>query len=187
MKKDIDQAYAVLNNGGTILYPTDTIWGIGCLATDPVAVQKVYDIKKRSDTKSMLILLDDANRLPSYIDEIPEVAWELIEAADNALTIIYPNGKNLAGNLLSEDKSIGIRIADDDFCRQLIQKLRRPIVSTSANLAGESSPSFFEEIDPEIIEAVDYVVEWRQDDFTPALASSIIKLGTGGQISIIRK
>lgn len=187
MKKDIDQAYAVLNNGGTILYPTDTIWGIGCLATDPVAVQKVYDIKKRSDTKSMLILLDDANRLPSYIDEIPEVAWELIEAADNALTIIYPNGKNLAGNLLSEDKSIGIRIANDDFCRQLIQKLRRPIVSTSANLAGESSPSFFEEIDPEIIEAVDYVVEWRQDDFTPALASSIIKLGTGGQISIIRK
>lgn len=186
MRKDIDQANTVLNNGGTILYPTDTIWGIGCLATDPVAVQKVYDIKKRKDNKSMLILLDDANRLPSYLDEVPDVAWELIHAAVKPLTIIYPNGKNLAENLIANDKSIGIRIADDDFCRQLIQKLRRPIVSTSANLAGQASPSFFEEIDPEIIDAVDYVVEWRQDDPTPALASSIIKLGTGGQISIIR-
>ncbi len=187
MKQDIEQAIKVLNNGGTILYPSDTIWGIGCLATDPIAVQKVYDIKKRSDTKSMLILLDNANSLPSYIDEVPEIAWDLVDAADNALTIIYPNGKNLAKNLLPEDKSIGIRIPDDDFCRQLIQKLRRPIVSTSANLSGQTSPSFYDEIDQEIINSVDYVVKWRQDDHTPAAASSIIKLGLGGEISIIRK
>ena len=186
MRKDIEQALKVLNEGGTILYPTDTIWGIGCLATNTVAVQKVYDIKKRSDTKSMLILLDNTNRLSSYIDEVPDVAWELIDATDKPLTIIYPAGKNLAENLLSEDKSIGIRITDDDFCRQLVQKLRRPIVSTSANFTGQPSPSFFEEIDPEIIDAVDYVVEWRQDDLTPASASSIVKLGSGGQISIIR-
>jgi L-threonylcarbamoyladenylate synthase len=187
MKMDIERALKVLKGGGTILYPTDTIWGIGCLSTDPAAVKKVYDIKKRRDTKSMLVLLDDGNRLPSYVDEVPDVAWELIDAADKPLTIIYPCGKNLAENLLSEDKSIGIRIADDDFCRQLIQKLRRPIVSTSANFADQPSPSFFEEIDPEIIDAVDYVVEWRQEDLTPATASSIIKLGAGGQISIIRK
>lgn len=187
MKRDIEQALKVLNSGGTILYPTDTIWGIGCLATDPAAVQKVYEIKKRSDTKSMLVLLDDANRLPSYIDVVPDIAWELIDAADKPLTIIYPKGKNLANNLLSDDKSIGVRIPDDEFCRQLIQKLRRPIVSTSANIAGQPSPAFFEEIDPKIKDAVDYVVEWRQDDLTPSSPSSIIKLGTGGQISIIRK
>ncbi len=187
MKQEIEKALKVLNDGGTILYPTDTIWGIGCLATDPVAVQKVYDIKKRADTKSMLVLLDNENRLPSYVDVVPDIAWELIEATDKPLTIIYPGAKNLAENLLPEDKSIGIRIPEDDFCRQLIQKLRRPIVSTSANLSGKPSPSFYDDIDPEILKSADYVVNWRQDDSTPAQPSSIIKLGVGGEIEIIRK
>lgn len=187
MRKEIEKAFEVLTNGGTILYPTDTIWGIGCLATDPSAVQKVYNIKKRSDTKSMLILLDNANRLPSYVDEVPDIAWELIEASDKPLTIIYPGGKNLAENLLPGDKSIGIRISEDDFCRQLIQKLRRPIVSSSANISGMPSPAFYNEIDPEIINSVDYVVNWRQDDVVPTQASSIIKLGVGGEIVVIRE
>lgn len=187
MRQEIEKAYEVLQKGGTILYPTDTIWGIGCLADDPKAVQKVYDIKKRSDTKSMLILLDHENRLPSYVKVVPDIAWELIEVSESPLTIIYPGAKNLAPNLLPEDESIGIRIVADEFCKQLIQKLRKPIVSTSANFSGEPSPAFFDEIDPQIIEAVDYVVEWRQEDKTPAQPSSIIKLGIGGEISIIRK
>ncbi len=187
MRQEIEKAVKIINEGGIILYPTDTIWGIGCLATDPDAVQKVYDIKKRTDTKSMLVLLDNANRLPSYVDEVPDIAWELIEATDKPLTIIYPGGKNLAENLLSEDKTIGIRIPEDDFCRQLIQKLRRPIVSTSANISGMPSPAFFDEIDPEIIKSVDYVVNWRQDDSRPAQPSPIIKLGVGGEIMVIRK
>ncbi len=187
MKQDIERSIEILNQGGTILYPTDTIWGIGCLATDPAAVEKVYKIKQRSDAKSMLILLDDANRLPSYVDEVPDIAWELIDAADKPMTIIYPGGKNLAENLISEDRSIGIRILDDDFCRELIHKLRRPIVSTSANISDQPSPAVFDEISQEIIDAVDYVVGWRQDDLTPTVASSIIKLGPGGEITIIRK
>ena len=186
MKQDIEKALEILKKGGTILYPTDTIWGIGCLATDPAAVEKVYRIKKRSDTKSMLLLLANANSLPFYVKEVPEIAWALIEAAVKPLTIIYPDGRNLAENLLSEDRSIGIRIVADDFCRELIQKLGKPIVSTSANLSGESSPANFNEISPEIIQSVDYVVEWRQDDTKPVRASSIIKLGIGGEISIIR-
>lgn len=186
MKQDIEKAIEVLNKGGTILYPTDTIWGIGCLATDPAAVEKVYKIKQRSDAKSMLILLEDANRLPSYVDEVPEIAWDLIDAADKAMTIIYPGGKNLAENLLSEDRSIGIRIPDDEFCQQLLRKLRSPLVSTSANISGQSSPATFDHISKEIIDAVDFVVEWRQDDPTPAQASSIIKLGPSGEITIIR-
>lgn len=186
MKNDIDKAIEVLNQGGTILYPTDTIWGIGCLATDQQAVEKVYKIKKRSDTKSMLILLEDANRLPSYVDEVPEIAWELLDAADKPMTIIYPGAINLAANLISEDQTIGIRIAGDEFCQRLIQKLRRPIVSTSANISGQPSPAKYDEISQEILDAVDYVVEWRQDDLTPAAASSIIKLGTTGEISILR-
>lgn len=187
MKEDLEKALAILNEGGTILYPTDTIWGIGCLATDPAAVEKIYKIKQRSDAKSMLILLEDANRLPSYVDEVPEIAWELIDAADKPMTIIYPGAKNLADNLLPEDKSIGIRIPDDDFCLQLLRKLRRPLVSTSANISGQSSPASFDDISQEILDAVDYVVEWRQDDMAPARASSIIKLGPSSEITIIRK
>ncbi len=187
MEDEIQKALMVLQAGGTILYPTDTIWGIGCDATLPEAVEKVYRIKQREDSKSMLVLLDHPNRLLSYISEVPEVAWELLEVADKPLTIIYSGAKNLADNLVAADRSIGIRIARDPFCEKLISRLKKPLVSTSANISGQPAPKFFAEIDEKIKNSVDYIVNWRQDDRTPSSPSGIIKLGTGGEVEIIRK
>lgn len=187
MHEDVKKALEVLQNGGVILYPTDTIWGIGCDATNEQAVKKVYEIKKRADSKSMLVLMENVNLLERYVEEVPEIAYSLIEVTDKPMTIIYPNAKNLAKNLLAEDGSVGIRITDENFSRQLIQRFRKPIVSTSANISGEKSPAVFAEISEEIKEAVDYVVQYRQDDVTPATPSSIIKLGVGGEIQIIRE
>ena len=185
-KDELSRSLEVLRNGGLILYPTDTIWGIGCDATNEEAVKRIYNLKKRSDNKSMLVLLENPNQLSSYIREVPEVAWELIEVADRPLTIIYPGAKNLADNLTGEENTIGIRIVDEPFCRELIRRFRKPLVSTSANISGDVSPATFMDISKEIIEGVDYVVKWRQDDARPATPSSIIKLGTGGQITLIR-
>jgi len=187
MIDDIKKALEVLKNGGVILYPTDTIWGIGCDATNEKAVQRIYQIKKRADSKSMLVLMDNPALLDRYIDEVPEIAWDLVEVATTPLTVIYPGAKNLAKNLVAEDGSIGIRFTKEAFTSQLLQRFRRPVVSTSANISGEKSPAFFAEISGEIKNQVDYIVEFRQDDKTPAQPSSIIKLGTGGQIEIIRK
>ena len=185
--EDLNKSIEVIKNGGVILYPTDTIWGIGCDATNPIAVERIYQIKQRSDRKSMLVLLENPNRIPSYINEMPEIAWDLIELTDKPLTIIYSGAKNLAPNLIAEDGSIGIRISEDPFNQKLIQKLQKPLVSTSANISGEKPPSNFSEISQDIITLVDYVVEWRQDEITKAEASSIIKLGPKGEIQIIRK
>jgi L-threonylcarbamoyladenylate synthase len=184
---DIVKAVEVLRSGGIILYPTDTIWGIGCDATNPAAVKRIYEIKQRQDTRSMLVLMENANLLSSYISEIPEIAWELIEVATSPLTIIFPGAKNLAANLLAEDGSIGIRITTEAFTQQLIQRFRKPVVSTSANISGQQSPNNFTEIADEIKRSVDYVVIYRQDDFVRSKPSEIIKLGVGGQIEIIRK
>ena len=186
MKEDIDRSLEVLRRGGTILYPTDTIWGLGCDATDKVAVQKIYDIKKRADSKNMLILVDSKTRLLSYISVIPEVAWELFEAAVDPLTIIFPGARNLATNLLSDDGSVGIRIVRDRFCEELIRRFRKPLVSTSANISGAKAPASFDEIAPEIKRGVDYVVEWRQEEKEKKIPSSIIKLGPGGELKILR-
>jgi len=187
MHDDIKKALEVLKNGGIILYPTDTIWGIGCDATNEKAVEKIYKIKKREDTKSMLVLMENTALLERYVTEVPEIAWDLVEIATTPLTVIYPNAKNLAKNLIAEDGSIGIRFTKEAFTTQLLQRFRRPLVSTSANISGEKSPAFFDEISEEIKKHVDYIVEYRQNDNTPALPSSIIKLGVGGQIEIIRK
>lgn len=187
MKVDIDKSIEILNAGGVILYPTDTIWGIGCDATNEKAVEKIYQIKQRCDQKSMLVLLDNPNKIPSYINEMPELAWDLIELSDKPLTIIYSGAKNLAPNLIAPDGSIGIRISNNEFNQKLIQKFKKPLVSTSANISGNNPPQCFDDISQEIIDAVDYVVEWKQDDFTKSLPSSIIKLGTNGEIQIIRK
>ncbi len=187
MIEDLNNALKVLKEGGVILYPTDTIWGIGCDATNEEAVAKVYAIKERADAKSMLVLIHTEALLPSYVSMVPEIAWELIEAAIDPLTIIYPGGKNLAKNLMGPDRSIGIRVAKDDFCSQLISRLRKPLVSTSANLSGRPSPANYLEIDESIHEKVDYIVNWRQNDYSTAKPSSIIKLGVGGEIDIIRK
>jgi L-threonylcarbamoyladenylate synthase len=187
MYKDLKNAVETLKYGGIILYPTDTIWGIGCDATNPKAVQRIYDIKEREDSKSMLVLMENPALLDRYVDDVPEVAWDLVEISSTPLTVIYPEAKNLAKNLIAEDGSIGIRFTKEKFTSQLLQRFRRPLVSTSANISGEKSPAFFDEISDEIKNKVDYIVEFRQDDYTPAKPSSIIKLGPGGKIDIIRK
>ncbi|WP_340112220.1 L-threonylcarbamoyladenylate synthase [Maribellus mangrovi] len=187
MYDDIKKALEVLKGGGVILYPTDTIWGIGCDATNEEAVKRIYEIKKREDSKSMLVLMENPALLDRYVDEVPEVAWDLVEISTTPLTVIYPGAKNLAKNLIAEDGSIGIRFTKEEFTGKLLERLRRPLVSTSANVSGEKSPAFFDEISEYIKSSVDYIVEYRQDDTAPATPSSIIKLGPGGQIDIIRK
>jgi L-threonylcarbamoyladenylate synthase len=187
MINDIRRAVEVLRQGGIILYPTDTIWGIGCDATNTKAVSRIYEIKKRAESKSMLVLMDTGYRLMQYIREVPEIAWELMEVSDKPVTLVYPGARNLASNLIAEDGSIGIRIPKDEFCLKLIGQLKKPVVSTSANISGCPAPAIFHEIDDEIINAVDFVVNWRQSDTHPGQASSVIKLGIGGQIEILRK
>ncbi len=186
MHNDIKQALEVLRNGGIILYPTDTIWGIGCDATNEQAVKRVYEIKQREDSKSMLVLMENINLIDRYVNEVPEVAYDLVELSEKPLTIIYPNAKGLANNLLAEDGSVGIRISREQFTMQLIQRFKKPIVSTSANISGEASPLSFSDISEEIKSAVDYIVGYRQNDTTQTEPSSIIKLGVGGEIKIIR-
>ncbi len=187
MQEDIKKACDVLRNGGVILYPTDTIWGIGCDATNEEAVKRVYEIKRRDDTKSMLVLLDNPAKLQTYLNEVPEIAWDLIELSEKPLTIIYDGAKNLAPNLIADDGSIGIRITDEQFSRELCKQFRKPIVSTSANISGEAAPDFFKKISPEIKKSVDYVAAYRQKETVKAQASSIVKLSKNGTIHIIRK
>ncbi|HJA15221.1 MAG TPA: threonylcarbamoyl-AMP synthase [Candidatus Butyricimonas faecavium] len=186
LKEEVRKACEVLKNGGIILYPTDTIWGIGCDATNEAAVKQVYELKRREDSKAMLVLLDDVGKLASYV-EVPDVAYELLEVSDKPMTIIYPNAKNLAKNLIAQDRTIGIRITSEAFTKALLYRFRKPIVSTSANISGESSPKCFAEISDAVKSAVDYVVDFRQEETSNPAPSSIIKLGVGGEIQIIRK
>jgi L-threonylcarbamoyladenylate synthase len=187
MIDDIKTAIAVLQKGGIILYPTDTIWGLGCDASNEDAVQRIYTIKNRADSKSMLVLMENAALIERYIDELPDVAYDLIELTDKPLTIIFDGAKNLAKNLIAEDGSIGIRITKEAFSSELIRRFKRPIVSTSANISGKPSPARFSEIDQGIIDSVDFVVKFRQDEIQKAVPSSIMKLGRGGEIKIIRE
>lgn len=176
-----------MQEGGVILYPTDTIWGLGCDATNPDAVRRVYEIKKRADSKAMLVLVDSSVKVDFYVQDVPEVAWDLIELADKPLTIIYSGARNLAPNLLAEDGSVGIRVTSEDFSRRLCQQFRKAIVSTSANISGQSSPANFSEISDDVKSQVDYIVGFRQDDISRPKPSSIIKLDKGGVIKIIRE
>jgi L-threonylcarbamoyladenylate synthase len=187
MKEDIVNAVGILEQGGIILYPTDTIWGIGCDATNEKAVQKIYQIKKREDLKSMLVLIDSPDKLYQYVTQIPDVAWEILDAAVSPVTIIYPGVKNLAANLIAGDRSAGFRITRDRFCQQLIHRFKKPVVSTSANISGKAAPQVFIEIDPVIRKSVDYIVNWRQDDLSRHKPSGIIKLGVNGEIKVIRE
>lgn len=186
MIEDIKKACEVLSAGGIILYPTDTIWGIGCDATNEKAVQRVYELKRRSDNKAMLVLLDSDAKLDRYVSDVPDIAWDLIRLADKPLTIIYSNAKNLAPSLLAEDGSVGIRVTNEEFSQKLCERFRRPLVSTSANVSGEPSPANFGEISETIKKGVDYIVGYRQEDKTPAEPSHIIKLGAGGLVRVIR-
>lgn len=186
MEEDIKKACEIMQAGGIILYPTDTIWGVGCDATNEVAVKRIYDLKKRVDNKAMLVLIDSSAKLNAYVKDVPDIAWDLIEVADNPLTIIYPEAKNLAVNLLGKDGSVGIRISNEEFSKKLCERFRKPLVSTSANISGEPNPSNFNEISEEIKNGVDYIVSYKQDDIRKAAPSGIIKLGVGGLIQVIR-
>jgi L-threonylcarbamoyladenylate synthase len=185
--EDIKESLTVLKNGGVILYPTDTIWGLGCDPTNPEAVEKIFKLKSREEGKSLLILVDGESMVERYVEDVPDIAWELNDVSDEPLTIIYPGGKNLAHGVCSEDGSIGIRICHDEFCSELIKRFRKPLVSTSANFSGKHSPENFGEIEQSVIEAVDYVVKYRQDDSRKYSSSPVIKLGADGTIKIIRK
>ena len=186
-RADLNAALETLKAGGLILYPTDTIWGIGCDATNPEAVEKIFQLKGRDKGKSMIVLLGTDNQLQSYVQEVPEVAYELIEATDKPLTIIYSNAKNLASNVIAEDGSIGIRVVNHPFCETLLQRFRKPIVSTSANISGQASAANFHEIAQEIIDGVDYVVQFGQHEATKGTASTIMKLDPSGKFEFIRK
>ena len=186
-RDDIRQAVEVMNRGGVILYPTDTIWGIGCDATNEEAVRKVYEIKRRSDAKALITLIDSEAKLQFYVPDVPDVAWDLIELSEKPLTIIYDHARNLAPNLLAEDGSAGIRLTREEFSRNLCMRMKRAIVSTSANVSGEPSPRSFSDISPNVLQAVDYVCTSRREESTNPPASSIIKLGAGGLIKVIRE
>ena len=186
MTEDIKKACEVMAAGGIILYPTDTIWGIGCDATNEKAVQRVYELKRRTDNKAMLVLMDSEAKLDRYVSDVPDIAWDLISVSDKPLTIIYSSAKNLATNLLGADGSVGIRITNEEFSKKLCERFRKPLVSTSANVSGEPSPANFSEVAEVIKEGVDYIVRYRQDDMSKAAPSGIIKLGAGGLVQVIR-
>ena len=186
-REEIKRACDVLYRGGVILYPTDTVWGIGCDATNEEAVRRVYEIKRRADSKAMLVLVDSDVKVDFYVREVPSVAWDLIELTTKPLTIIYDGARNLASNLVGEDGSVGIRVTSEEFSKQLCFRFRKAIVSTSANISGTPSPQCFAEISDEIKQAVDYIVGVRQEEPAGAAPSSIIKLGAHGEIKVIRK
>lgn len=183
---DLTRAIEILQSGGTILYPTDTIWGIGCDATNPEAIRKIFDIKKREPNKSLIILVESEKRLQDLVD-VPEMAWQIIDLSEKPVTIVYENPKKLPKELLAEDGSVGIRIVKNDFCKKLISKLNRPLVSTSANLSGQKSPMKFSGISDEIKNVVDYIVEDNHDKVSKFSGSSVIKVWNNNEIKILRE
>lgn len=186
-EEDIRKSLAVLKSGGVILYPTDTIWGLGCDATNPSAVEKVFSIKKRTESKSLIILVNGIDMLERYVKGIPQSAIELISVSDSPLTIIYPEGKNLAAGVCNEDKSVGIRICYEPFCYELISRFRKPVVSTSANISGKTAPAGYSEIENEVISSVDYCVRYKQEDRRKASPSPVISIDKNGVLKILRK
>jgi L-threonylcarbamoyladenylate synthase len=187
LNDDLQKAHEVLKAGGIIVYPTDTVWGIGCDATNAEAVNRLYEIKKRSDSKTMLVLLDAPGKLNMYVREVPDIAWDLIDLSVKPLTIIYDGARNLAPNLIAEDGSIGIRITNETFSKKLIERFKKPLVSTSANFNEKSTPALFSEIDKELLKLVDYVVQYRQNDKTRSKPSGIVRVKNNGEIKVIRE
>jgi L-threonylcarbamoyladenylate synthase len=186
-EQEVDKALTALRQGKTILYPTDTIWGIGCDATNEAAVQKIYSIKQRPDSKSMIILVADERDILQYVAAPDLAVFDFIQEQTRPTTIIFENAIGLPDSLVAADGSIAIRIVQDEFCRHLVKRLKKPLVSTSANISGQPSPQSFSEIPGEIKQQVDYIVQWRQEDTTPAQPSQIIKWNNNGEPVFIRK
>jgi L-threonylcarbamoyladenylate synthase len=187
MMDEINKTLEYLRSGKIILYPTDTIWGIGCDATLPKPIERIYQIKQRFESKSMIVLLDDAGKLSKYVDKVPALAYDMIESYNEPLTIIYPGAKNVAKNVIADDGTLAIRIVRDDFCRQLIAAFGKPIVSTSANVSGQPSPITFSKIPDEIRQKVDYIVNYNKDAVIRTKASTIIRIRENGEFEVIRK
>lgn len=185
--EDIRNALRVLRSGGVILYPTDTVWGLGCDATNTEAVSRIFRIKKRAESKSLIVLVNSVAMLTRYVDNPPDIALQMAEISDSPLTIVYDKGRSLATGVASDDGSVGVRICSESFCDELLTAFRKPLISTSANISGEAAPAIFDEISEEIKEAVDYVCLWRQDDRTRAKPSSVISVSSNGAVKIIRK
>ena len=185
--EDIRNAIETMRKGGVILYPTDTVWGIGCDATNPDAVKRIYEIKQRDDKKALICLVDSDIRLQNYVRNVPNVAWDLIECCDKPTTLILDNAVNLAENLIAEDGSIGIRITKEFFSHELCYRFQKAIVSTSANISGEPAAQNYRDIDNRILEQVDYICWTRRQEHLPHHPSSIIKLTNSGEVTIIRK
>ena len=184
---EVQQAVDTLRQGGTILYPTDTIWGIGCDATQPDAIDKIYQLKQRTDSKSMLVLVDSLNRVGRYVREVPALTGDLVELAESPLTIIYPTAIKLPDQLVAEDGSIGIRVCRHVFCQQLILRLGRPVVSTSANISGQDAPKRLSEVSATIVNGVDFVVSKAFEGRPTFRPSSIVRLGIRGEVEVIRE
>lgn len=185
--EDIKNAIEVLRKGGVILYPTDTVWGIGCDATNAEAVAKVYEIKHREDSKALICLVDSEGRLQRYVRDVPEIAWQLMEMSEKPMTVILDNAINLAPNLIAEDGSIALRITKEAFSKELCYRFQKAIVSTSANISGEPAAQNYHDISPELLASVDYVCTSRRQEHKPHTPSSIVKVGRENEIKIIRK
>jgi len=183
---EVHNAFEVIKNGGIILYPTDTVWGIGCDATNEEAVKKIYALKQREETKSMIVLMNGERMMYNVFKEIPDVAWQILDLSEKPTTLILDNPRNVAKNIVAEDNTLGVRLVTEPFCFKLMERMKKPLVSTSANISGEPTPKTFKEISPEIIKGVDYVVNLQHDKVCKN-PSTIIKLGLDSQVKVIRK
>lgn len=186
MAEEVAKAADIVKRGGLILYPTDTVWGIGCDASNPEAVRKVFELKRRADNKAMIVLVGSADDVACYVESMPDVAHDLIEVSEKPLTIVYDRGVRLAPALLGEDGSVGIRVTREAFSSSLCRRLRRPLVSTSANISGQPAPALFPEISEEILNGVDYVVDYRRDDLSRRQPSTVMRLSSGGVFKVLR-
>lgn len=183
---EVHNAYEIIKNGGIILYPTDTVWGIGCDATNEDAIKKIYALKQREETKSMIVLTNGERMIHNIFKEIPEVAWQILDLSEKPTTLILDNPRNIAKNIIAEDNTLGVRMVSEPFCFKLMERMKKPLVSTSANISGMFTPKTFKEISPEILKGVDYVVNLQHDKVCKN-PSTIIKIGLDSQVKIIRK
>lgn len=186
LNQEIQKAYEIIKNGGIILYPTDTVWGIGCDATNPEAVSKIYKLKQRAETQSMIVLMNGEKMMYNVFKDIPEVAWQILDLSEKPTTIILDKPRNVAPNIIAPDNSLGIRIVKEPFCFKLLERMKKPLVSTSANISGQPTPIAFKDISPEIIKGVDYVVNLHHEKIA-GKPSTIIKLSLDNQVKVIRK